>query len=47
MNWEQFKYNFLHDMYHAGAADVIDEDEGEGVWGVYITFRGNIYLLIF
>ena len=46
MNWEQFKYNFFHDMYHAGIADIVDEEEGEGVWGLWITFGGNIYLLV-
>jgi len=46
MNWEQFKYNFFHDMYHAGIADIVGEEEGEGVWGLWITFGGNIYLLV-
>ena len=47
MNWEQFKYNFFHDMYHAGIADIVDEEEGEGVWGLWITFGGHIHLLVF
>jgi hypothetical protein len=46
MDWDTWLYETLAEYFRMGAATLVDEEEGEGVWAYLITFKGNLYWIV-